>query len=72
MLGYYQNAEERVFIDRRYDIFNMDDLLDNEKENEKTRQLYVELDVFNYKGLKGAEIIEALRNIPGVTSVNIT
>ena len=45
---------------------------EDEMENEETRQLYVELDVFNYKGLKGAEIIEALRNIPGVTSVNIT
>ena len=45
---------------------------EDEIENEETRQLYVELDVFNYKSLKGAEIIEALRNIPGVTSVNIT
>ena len=45
---------------------------EDEMENEETRQLYVELDVFNYKGLKGAEIIEALRSIPGVTSVNIT
>ena len=45
---------------------------EDEMENEETRQLYVELDVFNYKSLKGAEIIEALRSIPGVTSVNIT
>ena len=38
----YQNAEERVFIDRRYDIFNMDDLLDNEKENEKKDEKFNE------------------------------
>ena len=45
---------------------------EEEAENGETRQLYVELDVFNYKGLQTAEIIEVLRKIPGVTSVNIT
>ena len=45
---------------------------EDEAENVETRQLYVELDVFNYKGLQTAEIIEVLRKIPGVTSVNIT
>ena len=45
---------------------------EDEAEDEDARQLYIELDVFNYQGLKTAEIIELLRNINGVTSVNIT
>ena len=45
---------------------------EDEVESEETKQLYIELDAFNYKGIPTAEIIEVLRNIPGVTSVNIT
>lgn len=45
---------------------------EDEAEGEEEKHLYIEFDVFNNKGMKSADIIESLRKIQGVTSVNIT
>ena len=44
---------------------------EDEAEDLEEKHLYIELNVFNRKGLKNAEIIENLLQVEGVTSVDI-
>ena len=45
---------------------------EDEAEEEDKKILCIELDVFNRKGMKSADIIDVLMKMNGVTSVNIT